>query len=230
MMMRRLSILIGVANLAAALAGCGGGGGTVQQSGSRAGAISGRAVNDRGQPIKGAKVQLLPGDRAAITRAIVTTSTDVDGHFLMENVAAGTYTVSVSTTNSAGTPVDVQVTVTVPAGTTIDLTITVHQSSSSAPPPNSTTGSISGRVINVDTGGLVSGAVVIAKSRNGSSGGDLRVFTSADGTFHFGTVPPGLWEIRASKGDFQSSRVLVDVTAGVDSQVDVAVSSRDHNG
>jgi hypothetical protein len=165
----------------------------------------------------------MPASRT-ISRAVEITTTDVNGHFVLTNVAAGSYTVSVSTTATNGTPVDVQVTVTVPAGTTIDLTITVHQT---VPVSNSHTGSIAGRVTDARTDEPVADAKITARFQGPGGIPNLTTFSASDGTFRFDTAPVGLWELNISTGENRPSRVLVDVTGGVVSQVDLTVSRGD---
>ena len=77
-MINRRVVLPGLIVLAAMLTGCGGGSGA--GSGGSAGtagrSITGRAVNQAGQPISGARVALAPASRVAAP--IQTTTTDVE--------------------------------------------------------------------------------------------------------------------------------------------------------
>ena len=208
--------------LAVLLAGCGGGsGGTLTQAGS----ITGRAVNAQGQPVQGAAVSLIPPGRAHLD-AIRTTTTDVEGHFSLTNVEAGTYTLSIEATGPGGAIIDVQVSVTVPAGSNVDLTIRVSQTVPGVI-PSPGFGAISGIVLN-EFGRPAVG--VLVKAEHERSGIETRTATDGDGRFFFDDMRPGLWRVWADpEGPERSDRVWVEVDADHEVQTTLRLEDRDNH-
>lgn len=222
---RMLSCFALVASIAT-LVGCGGGGSGSGSNVTRgASTITGRAVNSNGQPASGAKVALLQAGSQS-RAAIETTTTDVSGNFTLTDVAAGTYTVSISETLPSGAVDTVLVTVTVSAATTITLTVDM----SSTVTPGIQTGSVFGTVTD-DSGVPVVGATVMLHSQSDSSLPVLKTTTDTTGAFNFSTVTTGLWTVSVQGKHISSTaRMLADVQAGAASQVDLTVALGGNGG
>jgi hypothetical protein len=204
------------------VAGCGGGGGGGNPS--RAGSISGRALDAQGQPLHGAEVNLLPAGRSHLD-AVASTTTDVTGHFRLENVAAGTYTLSLSVDGPNG-PMDVQISVTVPAGTTIDLTVRVTQNGGFVT-PGPGFGVVSGVVLN-ELGQPA--AFVRVKAEREPNGPELVTATDASGHFILDDLTPGLWKVWADPpGPDRSDRVWIDVRVNTETQTTLRLEGGNFN-
>ena len=203
--------------------GCGGGSGGGGNP-SQAGSISGRALNSQGQPLQGAEVNLLPAGRSHLD-AVASTTTDVEGRFHLENVAAGTYTLSLEVDGPNG-PLDVQVSVTVPAGTTVDLTVRVTQTGGIVT-PGPGFGVVYGVVLN-EFGQPA--AFVRVKAEREPGGPDLVTATDANGHFFFDDLTPGLWKVWADPpGSERSDRVWIDVRANTDVQTTLRLEDGNFN-
>jgi hypothetical protein len=215
---RSLAPLLGLLIVGLSLAGCGGGGGLPGAENDGAGTIVGRAVNEQGQPIRGATVALTRAGRQA--GPVMTTTTDVDGEFIFESVSPGTFTLNIA----ANGHISVLVTVDVTPGATVRITVRLRVSSGVEV---GNTGSISGRVLNSLTGEGIVGAEVEAERQSLGLPLRARTFSTTGGEFRLEGLHPGMWELEADAEDFESSRVSVEVHANAESQVDLLMVPED---
>ena len=209
--------LAAYAALTLVLAGCGGGGSSLNTG--QAGSITGRAIDAQGHAIPGAAVSLAPAGRNHLDPTH-TTTTDVEGSFTLNNVAAGTYTMEITATTPTGGTTNVVIDITVPAGTTLDLTVRVSQSGGGIiNPPLSGTGTLSGVVLDEDGRPL---AGMRVKAENERTDQELTTATDSQGRFTFNNLQAGLWRVWADPtGRERSDRVWVEVLSNQTSQTTI---------
>ena len=94
----------------------------------------------------------------------------------------------------------------------------VTQENESNPTPAQTTGNISGKVMNFNTGEVFSGANVTLK------GTTLGGATDSDGQFKIANVPPGNYIVVARFIGFKSTEQGVFIYAGEDKELNLALS------
>lgn len=211
---RRLSAALLACVLAALLAGCGGGGqAPVSGSVGRAGSISGRAVDSQGRPLANATVTLT-GPARGLEQGPVTARTGPDGAFLFPSVPPGSFIVTLL---SDGVTITVAAQVT--AGAILNLVIQV------VPVPDvpgaAGTGTIAGRVVNVQTGAAIPGARVTARREQSSTQRDLFATTDATGQFVLGGLRPGVWTLTAQGTGYAFTLFAVGVAADATTETDI---------
>ena len=88
---------------------------------------------------------------------------------------------------------------------------------------DSTSGAVRGAVKDKANGELVIGATVIAKSP--AAIGEQTVITGSDGSYHFASLKPGIYEVAVYYGNSQFSRKNVLVRLGKVSKVNITIDS-----
>jgi hypothetical protein len=150
--------------------------------------------------ISGATVTLSPGGASR--------TTDANGYYTFNNVAAGTYSVTAAKTGYVSkTTSGVAVT----AGATKTVNFALNASSG--------TGSVTGKITNAVTGLAISGATVKL--------GTTTKTTATDGTYSFTGVTAGGYTLTVSKSGFVTTSQSVTVASGTTKTVHVALSPVD---
>jgi len=162
--------------------------GTIQ-IGVDAGAVSGVVSNLKGAPVVNAQVTVSEGDN------VRTTTTDPTGHYLVNNMVAGTITV-VATDPSTG--LQGQGTGVLVTGQSVNINISLGAS-----------GTINGVVMKADGITPVGGGVTVTLS------GSTFATTSTDpvGRYSFGFVPLGVFTIDATDGNGNHGRTTGNLSA-----------------
>ena len=158
------------------------------------GKISGRVTDANGSAISG--VQVSDGSRTALTDAL--------GDYSIGNVTPSTYQVTAS---KAGYQTS-SLTVTVLTGTTVVANLCLTQII--------VPGSITGSVTDGEDGSPLVGAAV--------SDGTRTVLTDATGQYIINDVPPGSYQVVASKEGYQSSSWTVSVLQGAIAVANLSLS------
>jgi protocatechuate 3,4-dioxygenase beta subunit len=215
---RFLAPLLGLLVVGLSLAGCGGGGSLTGTVNDGAGTIVGQAVDEQGQPVRGATVALSQAGRQA--GVVTTTTTDIDGEFIFESISPGTFTLNIV----ANGHLTVLVTVDVAPGATVRVTVRLRTSSSVEV---DNTGSISGHVLDSVTGEGLVGVEVKAERRSPGRPLKARTVSTTGGEFRLEGLFPGMWDLQADAEGFKSSRTSVEVHANAESQVDLRMAPED---
>jgi galactose oxidase-like protein/carboxypeptidase family protein/glyoxal oxidase-like protein/Kelch motif protein len=162
------------------------------------GAISGH-VSDvtSGNALSGATVSYSGG----------STTTDASGNYTLNNVAAGSYTVTASLTGYLSR--SQSVTVTSGATTTANFQLT-------------TAGIVAGTVKNTN-GVALSGTTVTITGGNIAT--TLNLTTDANGNYNSGWIPIGNYTVTAAKSGYVSQTQSATVSAGVTSTVNFALAA-----
>jgi WD40 repeat protein len=151
------------------------------------GTISGTVSAATGTGLSGATVTTQPATSTVIT--------DAQGNYVINNVAAGTYTVSAALSGYAGNTTNAVVT----AGKPTSANITLQ-----AVP---TTGTISGTV-SASTGGALAGVAVTTQPATST------VTTDAQGNYVINSVAPGSYVVSAALSGYVTNTANAAVTAG----------------
>lgn len=155
----------------------------ITQGGGTTGTLTGTVTNTSGAPL----------DNVVVMSGSASASTAADGTYTLENVNAGTATVTASLTGYQSAPQNVTVT----AGA--NTTVPVIQLTPINP------GGITGTVVN--SGGTgISGASV--------TGAGLTATTNSSGAFTLSNVPAGSVALTASAPNYQPASETVTATAG----------------
>ena len=134
-----------------------------------------------------------------------STTTDSAGNYTLSNVAAGTYSISAAATGfTSGSQ-----SVTVTANTTATANFALG--------PVPATGSITGKVTNISTGGAVSAAAV------SYSGGSTTTDTS--GNYTLNGVPAGTVSLTVTHTGYRTRTVSVTVNGGATTTANIAIST-----
>jgi protocatechuate 3,4-dioxygenase beta subunit len=185
---------------------------------TKLGVIAGRVLDEYGDPMQRAKVQLLQlryesGRRGLVLMDVVSPLTDDLGGYRLHDVPPGQYVVSatvgdVATADIAGyartyfpgtaNPAQAQF-VTLRTGSelgSIDIGLSPSR-----------TARVSGRLLDADGHGTTGGSLSLRPSVRSSAtvGVSVGATVSADGTFEFANVPPGQYVIQADRGRRTSS-------------------------
>jgi len=155
-----------------------------QQSGSGTGTIAGTVTNSSGAALSGVTVSI----------GSETTTSQANGSYTLTNVNAGSATVTASLAGYQ-TATD---NVTVTAGSTTTANFTLVASTSS--------GTVTGKVTNISTGGVLSGATVKWNS--------TAVSTDGNGVYTLNNVGSGNQALTAVATGYLSRTASVTVTAG----------------
>ncbi len=193
-------------------AGTGAGGNTgegtkedTKEEEARQAAITGRVLNDAGEPVKAATVTVAIG---AGSTPPMRTSTDENGAFRLEVLPVAT-PLSVSATDGKATSKILNTRLTAGANALPDFVIPRDAG-------------IRGIVKSSENGGPVEGAQVVLQSISGWSAKDLKsVNTSVSGTFEFAPLTPGSYRVRISREGF-TPRILNNVSVPSDLTVDLS--------
>jgi len=145
-----------------------------------------------------------------IPQVLVTTQnstssviTDIDGIFYIENVSPGSYTLVASKADYTTS----QVSVRVDSGLTTQADIVLTQKQE----PES--GILEGKVINAsDDNGIVS-AVVTLTGTSETNTYNLTKISDSKGSFTFLDIPPGDYTVSASKFDFVTKSIVINIIA-----------------
>lgn len=145
-----------------------------------------------------------------IPQVLVTTQnstssviTDIDGIFYIENVSPGSYTLVASKADYTTS----QVSVRVDSGLTTQADIVLTQKQA----PES--GVLEGKVINAsDDNGIVS-AVVTLTGTSETNTYNLTKISDSKGSFTFLDIPPGDYTVSASKFDFVTKSIVINIIA-----------------
>lgn len=178
---------------------------------SPAGTITGRVVDDRGQPVDTFRVSAAATDtdRRMMRMPRFEETSDESGHFSLSNVAAGTYLVTASAPERASASVPG---VKVAEGQSVDVgTIKLTAG-----------GIVRGTVVDQTGAGVVGASVAIAALPQNwmTSGPPVEVTTEAGGAFELKGVAAGSADVGASHPNYASAEP-------VSVQVDVAKPTTD---
>lgn len=166
-----------------------------QAGGPTTGTISGTVTSTSGTALSG----------ATVSTGSITTTTQSNGTYALANVNAGTATVTASLAGyQTGTE-----TVTVTAGSTTTANFSLT--------PNSSTGSITGKVTNISNGQVLSGATV--KWNN------TAVSTNSSGVYTITNVTAGTQTLTGSATGYLSRNGTVTVTGGATSTLNFQLST-----
>lgn len=162
------------------------------------GSIQGTVTDsDTGKPVPGATVILQDWNRNLIT------TTDAEGRYAFNGVIPGRRSIAASKQNYFSTTKEFDI---IPGEIlTLNLSIT--------PKTRLRTGSVSGRVIDRETGIPINGAFVIIRETG------QRDFTSAGGFFYIPAVPPGTHTLDVSAEGYESQSRIFTVVSGVNTDV-----------
>ena len=177
--------------------------------------ISGRVfVDGTDIPLAGVVVQLTGTDGLG-NPVTLSTATDTNGNYQFTDLAAGTYTVTETQPASFGdgtvNPANVIQHVDVAAGATV-----AGNNFSEAP------GSISGRVFVAATNGPIGGVTVQLLNSNGTV--IATATTAADGSYHFGGLPAGVYSVRELQPAGWDDGQTLAGTAGGTPQTNIVVN------
>lgn len=145
-----------------------------------------------------------PLSGVTVTDGIRSTITDNAGSYTINNIPAGTYTVTASRSGYTAASKSV----TVIAGTTVSANFALTTAPSS-------TGSISGKVMDDVTKTPIAGARVSTGSRT--------VFTDAGGNYAFTNLAPGTYRVEAEAAGYRKLRREVTLNAGAVLAVDFSL-------
>lgn len=168
---------------------------TQGSAGPTTGTINGTVTNNSGAPLSG----------ATVSDGGVTTTTQANGTYSLANVPAGTQTVTASL---SGFQTGSQ-TVTVPAGGMATANFTLN--------PASSTGTVTGTITNVATGGVLSGATV--------KWGTMAVSTNAGGVYTMSNVTSGAQTFTASATGYLPRNSAVNVVGGGTATLNIQLST-----
>ncbi|MFM7062401.1 MAG: carboxypeptidase regulatory-like domain-containing protein, partial [Actinomycetes bacterium] len=156
-------------------------------------AVSGKVLNDAdGTPVRSATVRIDNADSSDNTSALTAT----DGTFRIpetligKNNAPGKFKVTVFkdgfVTNISSTSTDAT------CGGSLDVTARIKAADAPPPDPNRIYGSLTGKVIDKETGAPIAGSTVSLSSCRPATTGDCATSpTAADGTFTISRIPVG---------------------------------------
>jgi len=162
------------------------------------GSISGTVTDAaNAAPLSGATVSYSGG----------STTTDTNGNYSLTNVSPGTYTLTAS--KSGYSNKSQSVTVNSNANTTSNFSLTAGTTSGS--------GTVTGKVTNVSTGGAISGATV------SYSGGSATSNTS--GVYTLSNVPAGTYNMTAAHSGYLNRTLSVTVTANATTTTNFAIAT-----
>jgi phosphatidylinositol-3-phosphatase len=162
------------------------------------GSITGKVTDSAtGSALAGATVSYSGG----------STTTDSTGTYTLANVPAGTYSVTASQTGYASQTSSA----TVSSGTAATLNFALSKSTTTTP------GSFTGKVTNISTGGVISGATI------SYSGGSTT--SDANGNYTFTNVAPGTYSVTASHSGYFNVTNSVAVTSGTTSTLNFAMAT-----
>lgn len=185
------------------------------------GAIGGRVWNANGDPVPGAKVQVLRYTYQDGRRILITgnsTATDERGDYTFPSLAPGSYIVSTAPRDSENLPVYFPGTTDIAAATTIDLSSGLNMNGVDLRLTDALPVRIRGQITSVLSGQPVPGASVTLVPRRGTASvGSLRRTVSAlNGMFEFAHMAPSSYNIVASIGE-SGSRLAGDVAIDIGS-------------
>lgn len=168
-------------------------------------AITGRVINDAGEPVKAATVTVAIGAGSA---APLRASSDDSGAFRLEGLPAQT-PLTISASDGTNTSKAIATRLTAGSNALGDLVIPRDAG-------------IRGFVRNSENGGPVEGATVTLQTLSGWSPKDLKsVTTSQSGTFEFAPLTPGTYRVRVAREGF-TPRILNNVSVPSDLTVDLS--------
>ncbi len=159
-----------------------------------AGAIEGTVLDENGLPLADATVRIF-SNNIVVSRVF----TDENGHYLVPNLAAGNYLVSVRLNNYGGQNLGAYV----EPGQTTAVSFRLSLLS----------GTVSGTVVDADTGVPIPGAL-IAIQLNENGGGILlvRVIADSEGRYIANALHPGSYMISVTAGGYQNQFAGVEIT------------------
>ena len=131
---------------------------------------------------------------ATVTDGTRTTTTDATGGYTIADIPPGTYQVTASRSGYQSS----SLTVTVVSGATAVANLALNEIT--------TPGSITGTVTDAEDGSAIASATVTDGTRT--------VLTDAAGQYTINDVPPGTYEVTASKSGYESSTSTVTVVSG----------------
>ena len=168
---------------------------TQGSGGATTGTINGTVTNSSGAALSG----------AAISAAGITTTTQANGAYSLANVPAGTQTVTASLSGfQTGSQT---VTVTAAGTTTANFTLS----------PASATGTVTGAITNIATGGALSGATV--------KWGTMAVSTNSSGVYTISNVTGGTQTFTASATGYLPRNSTVNVVGGGTATLNIPLST-----
>lgn len=177
---------------------------TKEQEGKQA-AITGRVINDAGEPVSAATVTVAIGAGSA---APLRASSDETGAFRLESLPAQT-PLTISASDGRNTSKAIATRLTAGNNPLGDLVIPRDAG-------------IRGLVRSSENGGPVEGAQVTLQTLSGWSPKDLKsVTTSQSGTFEFAPLTPGTYRVRVAREGF-TPRILNNVSVPSDLTVDLS--------
>jgi hypothetical protein len=170
------------------------------------GAISGRVLDGKGDPVSGAKVQVLRytyQDGRRILVSAISVVTNERGDYALPSLAPGPYVVSATVKESTYLPVYFPGATDVAAASTIDLPPGLTLNGVDLRLVDARPVRIRGQVTSVLTGQPLAGAAITLVPHRGtvSTGSTQRAVSSADGMFEFNHMAPGSYDIVASAGN-----------------------------
>lgn len=170
---------------------------TITQSsgGPTTGTISGAVTSSTGTALSG----------ATVSSGGITATTQTNGTYSLANVPAGTQTVTASL---SGFQTGSQ-TVTVTAGATATANFTLT--------PASSTGAVTGKITNIATGGVLSGATV--------KWGSMAVSTNTSGVYTISNVTSGTQTLTASATGYLARNGTVNVVGGGTATLNIQLST-----
>lgn len=186
------------------------------------GAIGGRVWNSNGDPVPGAKVQILRytyQDGRRILIAANTTTSDERGDYAFPSLAPGPYVVSTASRDTENSlPVYYPGTTDIAAAATIELSSGVNMNGVDLRLTDTQPVRVRGQVTNVLTGQPVPGASVMLVPRRGTAsiGSLRRTVSSANGIFEFAHMAPSSYDIVATIGE-SGSRLAGDIAIDIGS-------------
>ena len=190
----------------AVMIGCGGGdsGGGGGDTPSGDATITGTVYDNQGYPLEGATVswQLSSLDKADSQKN--STTTDINGEFVLNNVSAGNITLT-ATKGDLACQQDLYVE---SGGTTVTDLDTYYS------------GQISGSVTDSDTQAVIASATVLLTKNDSTT---VTKTTDYTGNYTFSYVPAGSHTLTISKTGYYDSTSSVTVTAGQTSTVNTAL-------
>jgi len=170
------------------------------------GSIQGTVTDsDTGKPVPGATVILQDWNRNLIA------TTDTEGRYAFDGVIPGRRSIAASKQNYFSTTKEFDIT----PGEILTLNLSI------TPKTRLRTGSVSGRVIDRESGLPINGAFVIIRETG------QRDFTSGGGFFFIPAVPPGTHTLDVSAEGYESESRTFTVVSGVNTDVgDIKLTPR----
>ncbi|MBD7965920.1 carboxypeptidase regulatory-like domain-containing protein [Fictibacillus norfolkensis] len=168
--------------------------------------ILGTVVDNSGQPIVGAsiQIQLMDGNGSIIS----TTFTDLDGTFIVEDLPPATYNINVSAENFQSASASIKLTPGVVSPVTISL----------VPNPGLVTGMITESVSGLPiAGATVNVTNVLGKLID-------TTLTNSDGSFNSVGLPPNFYTLTVIADGYQTTTVGTLIPAGLTQKVDIAMT------